>query len=110
MSLFVYIFVLQKVNNAFILYQAADFIAATAANHALSSSFPIHKVEGVSSAVAPNPGEQPANIRNVLFGAIIVLFLAMLIGVLVSTHRKKATGVTWFPEGFLRNNRYVHRG
>lgn len=32
----------------------------------------------------------------------LILVVGLSLGVLISTHRKKAAGITWFPEGFLR--------
>ncbi len=96
--------------NARFLFQAADFIAATAASHALSSSFPIHRVEAVTSPTAPMPGDQPQNMKLVIVGILLMLVVGILLGVLVSAQRKKATGITWFPEGFFGNNTLVFLG
>jgi len=61
-----------------------------------------------SNAVVPSAaGEQPQNIKLVLFGVILMLIVGIMMGILVSAQRKKATGVTWFPEGFKRNQRFV---
>lgn len=81
-------------------------MAATAQNHALSTSFPIVKVQGVSGAEPPLP-EAPTSGKFVFIGIILVTLVGLLLGVLVTAQRKRAHGITWFPEGFLRTNRYV---
>lgn len=83
--------------------EAAGFLAATAQNHALSTSFPIVKVQGVSSAEPPLP-EAPTSGKFVFIGIIMVTLVGLLLGVLVTAQRKRAHGITWFPEGFLRTN------
>lgn len=86
------------------LFQAADYIAATAARHSLLTSFPIHQVKGVTG---PEPAETTTNVKYVFIGVVLVLLASLLIGVLVAAQRKRAQGITWFPEGFFRNNRFV---
>lgn len=83
--------------------EAADFLAASAAAHALSTTFPIYRVRGVSSAEYP-PIDSPANVKYVLMGVFLMMLVGLLLGVLVTTQRKRSHGITWFPEGFLRNN------
>lgn len=87
------------------LLKAADFLAATAAKHTLSTTFPIYQVRGV---VGPGVIDKPhsTNVKYVFIGVVIVLLAGLLIGVLVNAQRKRAQGITWFPEGFLRSNRY----
>jgi Notch-like protein len=85
-------------------FQAADYIAATAARHSLLTSFPIHQVRGVT---ALEPPETTTNMKYVFIGAVLVFLACLLIGVLVAAQRKRAQGITWFPEGFFRNNRLV---
>lgn len=87
------------------MFQAADYIAATAARHSLVSSFPIHQVRGVTGP--SEPAEATTNVKYVFIGVVLVLLAGLLIGVLVAAHRKRAQGITWFPEGFFRNNRLV---
>lgn len=89
--------------------EAAEYLAATAANYALPESFPIYRLKGVPSDAEPPSaaGEQPENIKLVLVGVMLMLVVGVLLGVLVSAQRKKANGVTWFPEGFKRNHRLV---
>ena len=87
------------------LFQAADYIAATAARHSLLTSFPIHQVRGVTG---PEPPETTTNVKFVFIGVVVVLLASLLIGVLVAAQRKRARGITWFPEGFFRNNRFVY--
>ena len=88
------------------LLQAAEYLAASAAIHGTSplTTFPIYKVKGV---VDPVIEEGTTNMKYVIIGALVILVLGLLIGVLVATQRKRAQGITWFPEGFLRNNRFV---
>lgn len=86
------------------LFQAADYIAATAATRSLLTSFPIHQVRGVT---VPETPETPTNVKYVFIGVVLVLLASLLIGVLVAAQRKRAQGITWFPEGFFRNNRFV---
>lgn len=77
-------------------------MAASAASHALSTSFPIYKAEGVGPG-SQIPTEQPrSSTALVLTGMFLILVVGLSLGVLISTHRKKAAGITWFPEGFLR--------
>jgi Notch-like protein len=88
------------------MFQAADYIAATAARHSLVSSFPIHQVRGVTGP--SEPAETATNVKYVFIGVVLVLLIGLLIGVLVAAQRKRAQGITWFPEGFFRNNRLVY--
>lgn len=77
-------------------------MAASAASHALSTSFPIYRAEGVGPG-SQIPTEQPrSSTALVLTGMFLILVVGLSLGVLISTHRKKAAGITWFPEGFLR--------
>lgn len=86
--------------------QAADFLAATAAIHSLSSSFPIYRVHGVADGVGPLDNDTPNRSKYILTGVILTVLVGLLLGVLVQAQKKRAHGITWFPEGFLRNNRY----
>ncbi|RZF46940.1 hypothetical protein LSTR_LSTR011771, partial [Laodelphax striatellus] len=79
--------------------QAADFLAATAQTHKLSTSFPIHSISGISD----DDLHPPAGATYVLIGVFLVTLVALLLGVLVTAQRKRAHGITWFPEGFLRH-------
>jgi hypothetical protein len=45
--------------------------------------------------------------KYVFIGVVLVVLAGLLIGVLVAAQRKREHGVTWFPEGFFRNNRLV---
>jgi hypothetical protein len=87
--------------------QAADYIAATAATRSLLTSFPIHQVRGVTGPESPESPETTTNVKYVFIGVVLVLLASLLIGVLVAAQRKRAQGITWFPEGFFRNNRFV---
>lgn len=90
--------------SSIVSLQAAGFLAATAQNHALSTSFPIVKVQGVSSAEPPLM-DSPTSVKYVFIGIILVTLAGLFLGVLVTAQRKRAHGITWFPEGFLRTNR-----
>lgn len=82
--------------------EAAHFLAGTAARHSLSKTFPIYQVRGVEG---PLPDDEPStNVKYVFIGVVIVLLAGLLIGVLVTAQRKRAQGITWFPEGFLRSS------
>lgn len=83
--------------------EAAEFLAATASKHTIPKNYPIERVEGVVSP--QNPSYQDAtNFNYVFVGVVIVVLGGMLVGVLVTAQRKRAVGITWFPEGFLRTN------
>ncbi|KAF4523890.1 hypothetical protein B566_EDAN016082 [Ephemera danica] len=83
---------------------AAYYLGASAISHALPKDFPIFQVQG-HSAEPPTPGDEPGvNAKFVLVGVVLTLIIGLLLFVLVNTQRKRAHGVTWFPEGFLRNN------
>lgn len=81
-------------------------MAATAQNHALSTSFPIVKVQGVSNAESPL-SDEPTSVKFILVGILGITLIGLVIGVLVAAQRKRAHGITWFPEGFGRSNRFV---
>lgn len=91
--------------ETFFFLQAADFLAATAAIHSLSSSFPIYRVHGVADGVGPLDDDTPNRSKYILTGVILTVLVGLLLGVLVQAQKKRAHGITWFPEGFLRNNR-----
>lgn len=81
--------------------EAAEYLAATASKHSLSRNFPIELVRGV---IGPEYQDTPTNYKYVLIGVVIVILGGLLVGVLVTAQRKRAVGVTWFPEGFLRTS------
>lgn len=87
--------------------EAAEFLAATASKHSLSPDFPIFQVKGVTPP--SEPPEAPTNSKYVFIGVILVLLAGLLIGVLVTAQRKRAAGITWFPEGFIGNNSSTRR-
>lgn len=78
---------------------AAEFLAAKASRHTLSQSFPIYQVNGVNDG-EEGELETPTNAKYVLFGILIVICIGGAIGIIVTTQRKRAAGITWFPEGF----------
>lgn len=81
--------------------EAAEFLAAKASTHTLSQSFPIFQVRGETNPDIPF-SDNPTNIQYVFLGVVMVLLISCLVGVLVANQRKRAAGITWFPEGFLR--------
>lgn len=83
--------------------EAAEYLAARASRHSLSKSFPIYQVSG-ENYVSESGDENMTNVKYVSLGVILVLLICGLIGVLVTAQRKRAAGITWFPEGFLRTN------
>lgn len=86
--------------------EAAEFLAATASKHSLLKNFPIYQVKGVN----PDDDGMPdtTNGSYVILGVFIGLLLFAMCGVLVA-NRKRAHGITWFPEGFLAANTNVRR-
>lgn len=84
--------------------EAAEYLAATASKHTLLQSFPIEQVRGVVRPQSPEYPDSPTNYKYVFIGVVIVVLGGLLVGVLVTAQRKRAVGVTWFPEGFLRTN------
>lgn len=84
--------------------EAAEYLAATASKHTLSRNFPIERVNGVVDPLGPDYPDSPTNYNYVFGGVVIVILGGMLVGVLVTANRKRAVGITWFPEGFLRTN------
>ncbi|KAG8235482.1 hypothetical protein J437_LFUL018752 [Ladona fulva] len=87
--------------------EAADYLAATAATHTLSTTFPIVQVRGEfgpGDDIPEGGGDIRTNTKYVVIGFVVVIVLGLLAGVLAKAQRKRAHGVTWFPEGFLRNN------
>ena len=85
--------------------QVAQFLAASATSHLLDTEFPIARVLGLDAGPPEIRHDSPAsNLIYVLVGALIVLVVALVVGVLVTSNRKRARGITWFPDGFLGNN------
>ena len=84
--------------------EAAEYLAATASKHSLSRNFPIEQVRGVLGTHDPEYTDTPTNYKYFLIGVGIVILAGMLVGVLVTAQRKRAVGVTWFPEGFLKTS------
>ena len=83
----------------------AQFLAASASSHLLDADFPIARVLGLDAGPPDIPHDSPqSHFIYVLVGALIVLVVALVIGVLVTSNRKRARGITWFPDGFLGNS------
>ena len=83
--------------------EAAEFLAAKASRHSLSESFPIYQVDSQLNPFSPDHVESP-NAGYIIMGIVLVVIIAAFFGVLVSNQRKRAAGITWFPEGFLRSS------
>lgn len=88
--------------------EAAEFLAAKASRHTLSEAFPIFQVRGEAVPGIPD-SDNPTNIQYVFLGVILALLAVGLVGVLVTAQRKRAAGITWFPEGFLRTSSGTRR-
>ena len=86
--------------------QVAQFLGASATSHQLKADFSIARVMG-RDAGPPEPAHGDstfAKMTYVIVGALCILVVALLVGVLVTNNRKRARGVTWFPDGFLRGD------
>jgi len=83
--------------------EAAEFLAVAALKHSISQNFPIEQV-GTISPQNTYYSDSPTNYKYVFIGVVIVVLGGLLVGVLVTAQRKRAVGVTWFPEGFLRTS------
>lgn len=84
---------------------AAEFLAAKATKGTLSTFFPIYKVSGTE----PDDIDTPTNAKYVLLGILLVFLIGGCIGIIITTQRKRASGITWFPEGFLRTSSVTRR-
>uniref|UniRef100_A0A1B0DGM5 LNR domain-containing protein n=1 Tax=Phlebotomus papatasi TaxID=29031 RepID=A0A1B0DGM5_PHLPP len=81
--------------------EAAEFLAATASKRDLPKNFPIYQIRGIIEPDDPyGPAGGESN-KYVILGAIAVIMICCLLGVLITTKRKRANGITWFPEGFF---------
>lgn len=84
--------------------EAAEYLAAAAMKHSLLRNFPIEQVRSVLGPQGPEYSDSPTNYKYVFIGVVIVVLGGLLVGVLVTAQRKRAVGITWFPEGFLRTS------
>lgn len=84
--------------------EAAEYLAAAAMKHSLLRNFPIEQVRSVLGPQGPEYSDNPTNYKYVFIGVVIVVLGGLLVGVLVTAQRKRAVGITWFPEGFLRTS------
>lgn len=80
---------------------AAEFLSAAHSKQALaiSGGFEIDSIRG-TTVEAPGGSAAP-NVLATMMGVMIIVLLGLLLGVLVTGQRKRARGITWFPEGFL---------
>ena len=81
---------------------AAQFIVAALKQGAYESKVKIYGVE--SEGTRGPPGEQTQQLVYYVVAAVgfIVIIVLIVAGVLVTKARKRANGITWFPEGFSR--------
>lgn len=86
---------------------AAEYLAAKASKHTLSKSFPIYQING--STDSDDDVTQPTNSKYVVLGILLVICISGVIFIVVQTQRKRAAGITWFPDGFLRTNSGTRR-
>lgn len=70
----------------------------------MSTVFPIHEIQDSDSDEGGIGSSAYSHFVYILLGVILTLLVMSVVGVLVGTQKKKARGITWFPEGFLRNN------
>lgn len=84
--------------------KAAQYLAAAHARHALGPEFPFQVIKGLEDNVEEKEKSEYSNVVYFVIGVISVVVVGLLFGVLVKTHNKRARGITWFPEGFLRTN------
>jgi len=84
--------------------EAAEYLAAAALKQPLSLNFPIEQVRSIVGTQNTDYSDNPTNYKYVFIGVVIVVLGGLLVGVLVTAQRKRAVGVTWFPEGFLRTS------
>lgn len=87
---------------------AADYLGASAVSHAFPTTFPIYQVRGVTSI--PDNLSGSTNAKYVFIGVILVLVMGLFAWVFVATKKKRAHGVTWFPDGFFGGHSTGHRG
>lgn len=101
------------VSNSELCFQtataAAEFLAAKASKHTLSQSFPIYQVNGSTDTDDTDEIDNPTNVNYVIAGIFIVIVFCVIVFGIVTTQRKRASGITWFPEGFLRTNSGTRR-
>lgn len=76
---------------------AANYIGAQARLRS-QSQFPIYEIRGVNEPFLP---DTPTNSKYVISGAVMVLMVCSLVGILITTKRKRAYGQIWKPEGFF---------
>lgn len=85
--------------------QAAQFLSAARAREAFAFQIQDIGVEGDGGNHHSRDKKSDTNSNMIYLAVGLVAFamLGLLFGVLVST-RKRARGITWFPEGFLRTS------
>ncbi|XP_022235577.1 neurogenic locus Notch protein-like [Limulus polyphemus] len=85
--------------------EAARFLAASRSRHSLDTAFQIESIQSSDELEKPRgPKVTYPNMVYIVIGVIVIILLGLLLGVLVTTQRKRVHGITWFPEGFFRNN------
>ena len=78
----------------------ANLFSAMIGAEKLSDDWGIVQV-GAGSDGRSNQG---SSMTGVVIGVTILALIVVVIGVLMKTKKRKAKGVTWFPEGFLMSN------
>lgn len=82
--------------------EAAEFLAASAARHSLDSEFDIVQVRGHSGTLPEEEETKPSWLAYLLFTTFTVAMIGLLFIVLFA-QKRKAKGITWFPDGFRRH-------
>lgn len=83
------------------LFQAAQFLTAAQTRQAFA--FQLEEIKGEDRERHDVAKIESFNQLHLVIAIIVVAFLGVSFGVLI-TNRKKARGITWFPEGFFRTN------
>jgi len=55
---------------------------------------------GYAKGDSPGSGSSSKDTYGVIIGLVIVALIVVTIGVIVQTNKKRARGITWFPDGF----------
>lgn len=89
--------------------KAAEFLAAIHTKHELNTGFPIQSIEGFArQTIGPPEGEaegveSETNMVYIVVAVFAIVMAAVIMGVLVNAQRKRARGITWFPEDFFKS-------
>lgn len=86
---------------------AAGFIGASARLQ-MPGKYKIAQIRAVDSPSDPWTDQQPPG-KYVVLGAVIVLMICFILGILITAKRKRAYGQIWRPEGFFTTTRNGQR-